>query len=215
MTIRFRCAECRRKLKVPDEALGKKVQCPVCGARFIGRTEPSPSPVDETPSDHVHAEAAPVAAREPAAPAEASNEIPLIDTLFAEMASSSPLTLEESGIPREVELPASSPFEPKPPLNLELDEPPAEVEIAGVEPLEPEVLEEEVPIVEEAVAEELVVEEAVVEEIVEITEEEGLDAVEVVDDDAVEVVDDDAVELVEEVEVVEEAEPAKKKKRSK
>jgi DNA-directed RNA polymerase subunit RPC12/RpoP len=40
MTIRLNCAECRRKLKVPDEALGKKVQCPVCGARFLGRIEP-------------------------------------------------------------------------------------------------------------------------------------------------------------------------------
>jgi DNA-directed RNA polymerase subunit RPC12/RpoP len=43
MTIRLRCAECQRKLKVPDEALGKKVQCPVCGARFIGRLEANPS----------------------------------------------------------------------------------------------------------------------------------------------------------------------------
>jgi DNA-directed RNA polymerase subunit RPC12/RpoP len=39
MTIRLKCAECQRKLKVPDEALGKKVQCPVCGARFIGRLD--------------------------------------------------------------------------------------------------------------------------------------------------------------------------------
>lgn len=42
MTIRLTCAECQRKLKVPDEALGKKVQCPVCGARFLGRLEPTP-----------------------------------------------------------------------------------------------------------------------------------------------------------------------------
>lgn len=39
MTIRLKCAECQRKLKVPDEALGKKVECPACGARFIGRID--------------------------------------------------------------------------------------------------------------------------------------------------------------------------------
>lgn len=44
MTIRLRCTECQRKLKVPDEALGKKVQCPACGARFVGRLEPNPPP---------------------------------------------------------------------------------------------------------------------------------------------------------------------------
>ena len=44
MTIRLRCAECQRKLKVPDEALGKKVQCPACGARFIGRLDADPPP---------------------------------------------------------------------------------------------------------------------------------------------------------------------------
>lgn len=42
MTIRLKCAECQRSLKVPDEALGKKVQCPACGARFIGHIESSP-----------------------------------------------------------------------------------------------------------------------------------------------------------------------------
>lgn len=44
MTIRLRCAECQRKLKVPDEALGKKVQCPACGARFIGRLDANAAP---------------------------------------------------------------------------------------------------------------------------------------------------------------------------
>jgi DNA-directed RNA polymerase subunit RPC12/RpoP len=42
MTIRLKCAECQRNLKVPDEALGKKVQCPACGARFIGHIDSSP-----------------------------------------------------------------------------------------------------------------------------------------------------------------------------
>jgi DNA-directed RNA polymerase subunit RPC12/RpoP len=81
MTIRLRCAECKRKLKVPDEALGKKVQCPACGARFIGRIE----------------------ARPPAAPAGSLTEESLVDSIFAEMASSPP---------REAEAVASEPLEP-------------------------------------------------------------------------------------------------------
>ena len=44
MTIRIMCVKCQRKLKVPDEALGKKVQCPACGARFLGRLDVTPPP---------------------------------------------------------------------------------------------------------------------------------------------------------------------------
>src|SRR5690348_13775555 len=40
--IRLTCTECKQSLKVPEGALGKKVQCPACGARFIGRLDPSP-----------------------------------------------------------------------------------------------------------------------------------------------------------------------------
>lgn len=80
MTIRLRCAACNRKLKVPDEALGKKVQCPMCGARFIGRQEASPPA--ETPSH-----------------AESPIEVPVIDALFAEMGASAPLSAAEGAEP--------------------------------------------------------------------------------------------------------------------
>lgn len=49
MTIRLKCAECQRNLKVPDEALGKKVQCPACGARFIGHIDSSSPPTAPVP----------------------------------------------------------------------------------------------------------------------------------------------------------------------
>jgi DNA-directed RNA polymerase subunit RPC12/RpoP len=73
MTIRIRCAECQRKLKVPDEALGKTVQCPACGGRFIGRldAEPPPAPPLESPPPLQHPPlemmaASPFEEREPA-----------------------------------------------------------------------------------------------------------------------------------------------------
>lgn len=41
MTILLKCAECQQSLTVSEEALGKKVQCPACGASFIGRIDES------------------------------------------------------------------------------------------------------------------------------------------------------------------------------
>jgi predicted Zn finger-like uncharacterized protein len=42
------CPECQRKLKVPDNLLGKKVKCPTCGATFTAAgeaaAEPAPAP---------------------------------------------------------------------------------------------------------------------------------------------------------------------------
>jgi DNA-directed RNA polymerase subunit RPC12/RpoP len=208
MTIRLRCVACHRKLKVPDEALGKKVQCPECGARFIGRIEPSPPPVVETTPEQPRTETTPAAAE------TASDETPLLDALFAEMATSAPLTPEESGIPREVSLPAAPPVAPSP-LNLELDEPPVEDESAGVESLEPEVVEEET-VIEEAVEEEPpILDAAEVSEAVE-SAADDLDSVEVVEDAGEEEVltptvteeEEEPAELeAEEAEITEEAEP--------
>ena len=138
MTIRLRCAACRRKLKVVDAALGKKVQCPVCGARFIGRIESSPPPVNETPPAAQPKTEPQAITPDPATVEAASNSMPPLDALFAEM-TTSPLTLEECGIPREVSL----------------QEPPAEIEIGGNKPLEPEAVEEEMPVIEEAIDEEI------------------------------------------------------------
>src|SRR6266542_5910886 len=53
MSIVLSCPDCSRKLKVPDELLGKKVKCPACGKVFKGETEaPSgPPPLeDEAPA---------------------------------------------------------------------------------------------------------------------------------------------------------------------
>ncbi len=33
------CPDCGRKLKVPDDLLGKKVKCPGCGQKFVGATD--------------------------------------------------------------------------------------------------------------------------------------------------------------------------------
>jgi predicted Zn finger-like uncharacterized protein len=38
------CPECQRKLKVPDNLLGKKVKCPTCGATFTAASEAAPEP---------------------------------------------------------------------------------------------------------------------------------------------------------------------------
>ncbi len=167
MTIRLRCAECRRKLKVPDAARGRRVQCPVCGARFRESGSLSTPPPDEasrTPPRNEMSTA--VEAEALSKPAHSEEDV--IDALFAEMASSSEDTPEQAAV-------SSFP-------NLELEAPPAESEEAGFEPLGAEEGEEEM-VVEEAIEEEAVVEEAVEEEAVEITEEaESVDAAEVPED---------------------------------
>jgi predicted Zn finger-like uncharacterized protein len=38
------CPECQRKLKVPENLLGKKVKCPTCGATFTAAGEAAPEP---------------------------------------------------------------------------------------------------------------------------------------------------------------------------
>jgi predicted Zn finger-like uncharacterized protein len=39
------CPQCDRKLRVPDELLGKKVKCPTCGTTFTAEVgEPTPPP---------------------------------------------------------------------------------------------------------------------------------------------------------------------------
>jgi hypothetical protein len=52
------CPSCQRKLQVPESLLGQDVQCPTCGATFVGavggappatRREPSPPPQEPGP----------------------------------------------------------------------------------------------------------------------------------------------------------------------
>ncbi|HTU20130.1 MAG TPA: hypothetical protein VMG10_18845 [Gemmataceae bacterium] len=136
MTIRLRCAECRRKLKVVDEALGKKVQCPACGARFIGKIEPTSPPAVKSQPDRPLAAvplAAPVAPPPPETPAD--------DDIFSELSAFSTPSAEEA--PPVQETPEAKPDGALFP-NLELDHSPAEVRDAEVEAVEPEVIDESV-----------------------------------------------------------------------
>jgi predicted Zn finger-like uncharacterized protein len=54
------CPSCNRKLRIPDELLGKKVKCPTCGNAFTASAAPSADPMEE--------EAPPPSPRRAAAP---------------------------------------------------------------------------------------------------------------------------------------------------
>src|SRR5262245_38761475 len=64
MPINTDCPSCNRKLRVPDELLGKKVKCPTCGTVFPADESSTPEP------------AAPAAAEEPLAPAPVEDRLP-------------------------------------------------------------------------------------------------------------------------------------------
>jgi hypothetical protein len=55
------CPSCERKLKVPEELLGKKVKCPTCGTLFTGGAEgeapPEPEPEEPAPPPRTRAAA--------------------------------------------------------------------------------------------------------------------------------------------------------------
>src|SRR6266436_5831080 len=44
MPINTDCPSCNRKLRVPDELLGKKVKCPTCGTVFQADESAAPAP---------------------------------------------------------------------------------------------------------------------------------------------------------------------------
>src|SRR5690242_6374323 len=44
MSTLLDCPSCARKLRVPDEFLGKSVRCPTCGETFGAPDSPPPSP---------------------------------------------------------------------------------------------------------------------------------------------------------------------------
>jgi predicted Zn finger-like uncharacterized protein len=58
------CPECSRKLRVPDDLLGKRVKCPTCGLTFTAEL-PGPPPAPPRPYE---AEAPPPPPKEPAPP---------------------------------------------------------------------------------------------------------------------------------------------------
>jgi hypothetical protein len=69
------CPTCSRKLRIPDELLGKKVKCPQCGNAFLARAPAAPAEEmgeEEAPAPPPKAAAAP--ARRPAAPPPAEDE---------------------------------------------------------------------------------------------------------------------------------------------
>jgi predicted Zn finger-like uncharacterized protein len=64
------CPSCNRKLRVPDDLLGKEVKCPTCGTTFTAAESTAPPPVEaEEPS-------APARARPSAPPDEYEEEPP-------------------------------------------------------------------------------------------------------------------------------------------
>ncbi|HYV36526.1 MAG TPA: hypothetical protein VE988_12515 [Gemmataceae bacterium] len=45
------CPSCQRKLQVPETLLGQDVQCPSCGATFVGRVSGRPPPLASGPRE--------------------------------------------------------------------------------------------------------------------------------------------------------------------
>lgn len=64
MPITVDCPSCNRKLRVPDDLLGKKVKCPTCSTTFTAEEAAAPPP--EPPVEEEVEERVP--ARRPAAP---------------------------------------------------------------------------------------------------------------------------------------------------
>src|SRR5262245_744485 len=54
MPIIANCPECDRKMRVPDDLLGKRVKCPACGTIFQpGASKPNPPAPVESPFEEV------------------------------------------------------------------------------------------------------------------------------------------------------------------
>ena len=83
--IKFNCGECRQSLHVKDEAAGKKVKCPKCGAIC---TIPAVQPSD--PSRVPPAASAAAEAGQPTAPPQKMNQA---------VSKSTSLTCEKCGFP--------------------------------------------------------------------------------------------------------------------
>jgi predicted Zn finger-like uncharacterized protein len=62
------CPQCKRKLRVPDDLIGKKVKCPTCATTFTASAGAAPVPEEEAPR----------ASRRPATPPDEdeSEEVP-------------------------------------------------------------------------------------------------------------------------------------------
>jgi predicted Zn finger-like uncharacterized protein len=69
MPITIDCPSCNRKLRVPDDLLGKKVKCPTCGTNFTAGESAAPPPDEEEAP-------APAPTRRPAPPPDEYDEEP-------------------------------------------------------------------------------------------------------------------------------------------
>jgi hypothetical protein len=149
MTIRLTCTGCKRPLKLPDTAAGKKIQCPACAARFFAPAAapaPAPAPAAVPKTENGPAPAGPTQrAPTPPAPAQPPR---------AQTPPAPPPASAAAGVVRQAAPPAAPPpaKEPAPPPGfprLELDEEPAvadpveAVEPPLAEPVEAEAVEAE------------------------------------------------------------------------
>lgn len=62
------CSGCQKQLRIPAEALGKMVKCPLCTATFLAQEAGQPAPAAAAPAATPRPSAAPAAAPKPAAP---------------------------------------------------------------------------------------------------------------------------------------------------
>jgi WD40 repeat protein len=53
MAIVILCPSCERKLRIPEEALGKKVKCPGCSSTFVAEAKSAASPAEEEPVEEI------------------------------------------------------------------------------------------------------------------------------------------------------------------
>src|SRR6516162_2882391 len=65
------CPSCQRKLRVPDDLLGKKVKCPTCSGTFDAMSRPAP-----VPAPSASASIAPAPGSEAVSKSEPSSDAP-------------------------------------------------------------------------------------------------------------------------------------------
>jgi hypothetical protein len=69
MPIQINCPSCKGEVRVPEDLLGKRVQCPRCQATFVAEIEEEPPPVAPVPAESPEKAGETAAARPPRRPA--------------------------------------------------------------------------------------------------------------------------------------------------
>ena len=72
MPIEFRCSQCEKLLKTPDDSAGKHAKCPNCGSVVVVPGEPSQAPRAPTPLEYSHPAISSPAYSSPASPGAAN-----------------------------------------------------------------------------------------------------------------------------------------------